>query len=252
VPTSTGKAVVWDRSDSDPVTGPVAPASLPVPPETDEGYVDVLGAASFDPDRTEPAVLRIRYVTVRRDRRGERLGSRLLAFVAATAAERGFDRVRIAVNNPFAYEAAARAGFAWTGAETGLAELVCEAPAGDGGDDALAGAGPEREPDPRPDPGSDSDSDPGQAPGTRRGRRRGPTPERYRAGLDAFRARAEGEPEASFLRERRGGDPPALVDPPSGAWPAREADPRSGGDAGIGRDRDDSTGEGSGDGSGRE
>jgi GNAT superfamily N-acetyltransferase len=88
----------------------------------------LVGAAAFNEDRTDPATLWIRYVTVRKDRRGEGLGARLLAFVAERARER-YDRVHIAVNNPFAYEAAYKAGFGFTGDETGVAELVCAVPA---------------------------------------------------------------------------------------------------------------------------
>ncbi|WP_435066529.1 GNAT family N-acetyltransferase [Haloplanus sp. C73] len=109
---STGKAVVRDGSESE------------------AEYADhVRAAASFDPDRTDADCLVIRYVTVRDDRQGDGLGSRLLAFVTARADAHGYDRVRIAVNNPAAYVAAYRAGFAFTGRETGLAELVCERPA---------------------------------------------------------------------------------------------------------------------------
>jgi GNAT superfamily N-acetyltransferase len=89
---------------------------------------DVLAAVSFSPDRTDETTLRIRYVTVREDRRGERLGPRLCAFVARRARERGYDRVAIAVNNPFAFVALYRAGFGATGEETGLAERVLVAP----------------------------------------------------------------------------------------------------------------------------
>lgn len=109
---ATGKAVVRDGTES-------------------EGeYADhIRAAASFSPDRTDSDCLVVRYVTVRDDRQHDGLGSRLLAFVAAQAADHGYDRVRIAVNNPAAYVAASRAGFAFTGRETGLAELVCERPA---------------------------------------------------------------------------------------------------------------------------
>ena len=86
---------------------------------------DVLAAASFSPDRTDDDVWWIRIVTVRRDRRGEGLGPRLLAFVAAAVLDRA-GSVRIAVNNPFAFVAAYKAGFGYTGETTGLAELVCE------------------------------------------------------------------------------------------------------------------------------
>ncbi|MFB6150184.1 MAG: GNAT family N-acetyltransferase, partial [Haloarculaceae archaeon] len=90
-----------------------------------------LGAAAFNEDRTDPDACWVRYVTVRDDRRGEGIGSRLLAFTVARLRERGYDRVRIAVNNPVAYQAAYRAGFASTGEETGVAELVLAAPAAD-------------------------------------------------------------------------------------------------------------------------
>jgi GNAT superfamily N-acetyltransferase len=89
---------------------------------------DVLAAVSFSPDRTDETTLRIRYVTVREDRRGERLGPRLCAFVARRARERGYDRVAIAVNNPFAFVALYRAGFGATGETTGLAERVLAYP----------------------------------------------------------------------------------------------------------------------------
>jgi predicted N-acetyltransferase YhbS len=84
----------------------------------------VVGAVAFDPDRTDETVARLRYVTVRADRRGEGIGPRLLVFTRDALADRGHESVRIAVNNPFAYDACYRAGFAFTGEETGLAELV--------------------------------------------------------------------------------------------------------------------------------
>lgn len=88
----------------------------------------VSAAASFSPDRTDGSVLRIRYISVRRDRRGERLGPQLATFVTGSAFERGYERVKIAVNNPYAYRALYRAGFGFTGEETGLAELVLARP----------------------------------------------------------------------------------------------------------------------------
>ncbi len=87
----------------------------------------VVAAVAFDEDRSDGA-LRLRYVTVRDDRRGEGLGPRLCAFVARRAADRGYDVVRIAVNNPFAYEALYRAGFGYIAETTGIAELVLERP----------------------------------------------------------------------------------------------------------------------------
>ena len=138
----------------------------------------LLAAASFDADRTDADRLVVRYVTVRDDRRGEGLGARLLAFVAARAVDRGYDRVRIAVNNPAAYVAAHRAGFAFTGTETGLAELVCERPT-----DRTA---------PR-----DADA--------------------YRSGLDRYRERDLDDDALARLDEKRAAGPPAVVATPDGA-----------------------------------
>ncbi|MFB6303558.1 MAG: GNAT family N-acetyltransferase [Haloferacaceae archaeon] len=90
---------------------------------------DVVAAVAFDADRTDDDVLRLRYVTVREGRRGEGVGPRLCAFVARRGRERGFERARIGVNNPYAYEALYKAGFGYTGERTGLAELVLERPA---------------------------------------------------------------------------------------------------------------------------
>lgn len=86
-----------------------------------------LGATAFSRDRTDESAWWIRIVTVRRDRRGEGIGPRLLAFTAEQLRRRAA-LVRIAVNNPFAFEAAYKAGFGFTGEETGLAELVLEFP----------------------------------------------------------------------------------------------------------------------------
>jgi GNAT superfamily N-acetyltransferase len=89
---------------------------------------DVVAAAAFNEDRTDETTLWIRYITTRADRRGEGVGPRLADFVAERARERGYERVRIAVNNPFAYEALYKAGFGFTGETTGIAELVLERP----------------------------------------------------------------------------------------------------------------------------
>ena len=89
---------------------------------------EIRAVAAFNEDRTDSTTLWIRYITTHVEHRGKGLGTRLLEFVRKCAQERGYDRVRIAVNNPFAYEASYRAGFSYTGRETGLAELVLEAP----------------------------------------------------------------------------------------------------------------------------
>ena len=102
VMTTTGKAVVGDDG--------------------------VVAAVAFDADRTDSETLCVRYVTVREDRQGERLGPRLLRYLRDCASERGYARVSINVNNPFSYQAAYRAGFCFTGEEAGIAELTLEWP----------------------------------------------------------------------------------------------------------------------------
>jgi GNAT superfamily N-acetyltransferase len=122
---NTGKAVVRDPGDA---------VSPPEVADGDAYDTDVLAAVAFNEDRTDPGTVWLRYVTVREDRRGDGLGPRLLAFVAERVERRGYDRLRIAVNNPFAYEACYKVGFGYTGEQTGLAELVLERPAPGGRD----------------------------------------------------------------------------------------------------------------------
>lgn len=131
VMSNTGKAVIRDPS-----------APRPDPPDTEVRVADdfelggdddpferdILAAAAFNADRTDPGVCWLRYITVRGDRRGEDLGAKLAAFIARKAEDEGFRRLRIAVNNPYAYHALYKAGFVYTGRETGLAELVLERP----------------------------------------------------------------------------------------------------------------------------
>ncbi|MFW6385445.1 MAG: GNAT family N-acetyltransferase [Halodesulfurarchaeum sp.] len=89
---------------------------------------ETVAAVAFNADRTDESTAWLRYVTVRDDRRGEGIGAKLADFATKRLLSRGFKRVRIAVNNPFAYEALYKAGFGFTGEETGLAELVLERP----------------------------------------------------------------------------------------------------------------------------
>jgi GNAT superfamily N-acetyltransferase len=135
----------------------------------------VVAAVAFNADRTDPDAVWLRYVTVREDRRGEGIGPRLIAFAVARLRER-FRTVRIAVNNPFAYEALYRAGFGYAGEETGIAELVLAFP----------------------------------APGDSR------TRERYQAGLDVYRGRDLSPEERAFLDRHADADPPDPVDAPEG------------------------------------
>jgi predicted N-acetyltransferase YhbS len=115
VMTNTGKAVARERVDQDDDVA-----------ETANGGRETVAAVAFNEDRTDETTLWLRYISVRVDRRGEGIGPRLAAFVTDRASERGYERCRIAVNNAFAYQALYRAGFAFTGAETGVAELLLE------------------------------------------------------------------------------------------------------------------------------
>ena len=155
VMSNTGKAVVRDEDEA-----------------TDGEYDDdVLAAVAFNEDRTDASALWLRYVTVRHDRRGEGLGPSLCSLVVDRAADCGHDRVRIAVNNPFAYEALYRAGFGFAGETTGLAELVLERPAAEPADRPAAA---------------------------------------YRRGLDRFRRRELSAEETAFLDRKAGAAPPPL------------------------------------------
>lgn len=84
----------------------------------------IIAAASFGEDRTDEEIMWIRYVTVHADRRGHGIGSRLGVACRETMLDAGYRAVRMAVNNPFAYQAFTRSGFGYTGRTTGLAELV--------------------------------------------------------------------------------------------------------------------------------
>ena len=93
----------------------------------DEDEDGIVAALSFSQDRADDSAVRVRYFTVRSDIRGEGVGSELLEHAADRLLER-YQAVRISVNNPFSYAAARKAGFGWTGEETGIAELVMERP----------------------------------------------------------------------------------------------------------------------------
>nr|WP_303648679.1 GNAT family N-acetyltransferase [Haloarchaeobius litoreus] len=125
VMSSTGKAVLLETAaDTESDTESVGAGGS----DGDEFDDHVLAAVAFNEDRTDPDTLWLRYVTVRDDHRGVGLGPRLVRFTYERARERGYERVRIAVNNPYSYEALYRAGFGFTGEETGIAELVLERP----------------------------------------------------------------------------------------------------------------------------
>lgn len=175
VMTGTGKAVISDERAEE--TYPIDLPALPSTVDPDVFDRSILAAIAFSPDRRDPDTLWLRYVTVRRDWRGEGLAPQLVEHVLRGAVDRGFDRASIAVNNSFAYEALYKVGFAFTGRTTGLAELVLERPIGSA-DDRKTDAACDRE--------------------------------RYQAGLEHYRGR-EGlsAAERSFLEERINSDPPS-------------------------------------------
>ncbi|WP_096393372.1 GNAT family N-acetyltransferase [Halorubrum trapanicum] len=170
-----GKSVIR-TPDGRPAAPDWEPAEpLPDTVDPDAFDEDVIAAVSFSPDRTDPACCRLRYVTVHAARRGEGIGPRLIGETVADLAVAGFERVKIAVNNPFAYEACHKCGFAYTGERTGIAELELERPAA-----------------------TPADAD----------------PERYREGLAAFRE-TDGElsrAERRFVAERLERGPPSVGD----------------------------------------
>lgn len=165
----------------------------------DPGAGDVLAAVAFNADRTDETTLWLRYVTVRADRRGDGVGPRLLAFVRDRALARGYERLQIAVNNPFAYEALAKIGFSFEGETTGIAELVLvyeptvEAPAGEVTAEETTSDG------------TTSDETTRAAP---------VDAERYRRGLAAFRGRERdlSDDEAAFVAEKLERGPPERID----------------------------------------
>ena len=119
----TGTALARAPRDA---SDPNEPAPDSEPEQTDADPfrppTRILAAACFNRDYAAPATARIRYVTVRLGHRGEGLGAALLSVAGETLAQR-HDRVAIAVNNPVAYRACYKAGFAFTGTDTGMAEL---------------------------------------------------------------------------------------------------------------------------------
>ena len=192
----------------------------------------ILGAVAFDADRTDESVCRLRYVTVRAGRRGEGIGSRLLAFVRARVVAAGeYEAVEIAVNNPFAYDAAYRAGFGYTGRETGIAELVLawprppEDPDRSDVPDDTSGRIEDRSAVPedtsgRIDDGSDVPENRSERPQDRSsgpgGESRGGDERSgagYRAGLEIYAARSLSPPERAFVEDalKRGPPDPVAV-----------------------------------------
>jgi hypothetical protein len=102
-----------------------------------------IGAAiAFNRDRTDESTVWFRYLTVRNDLRAAGIGAKVSKIVADRLLQMDISGIKIAVNNPYAYEACYKAGFGFTGEETGLAELVLRYP--DDGSDDRYGAGLKR------------------------------------------------------------------------------------------------------------
>ena len=180
VMTNTGKAVaVEDGVFEDPEW----------PPNPREAQTTgVVGAVSFNRDRGDPDTAWLRYVTVRASDRGRGVAPRLCAVTVDWLLD-NFDvtSVRIAVNNPYAFDALYKAGFDWTGATTGLRERVLE----------------------YPPPGEESEPDREQSPGR--------SPESsYVAGLRSYLDTDITEDERAFIESRVERGPPARVDVPKG------------------------------------
>ncbi|APX95699.1 GNAT family N-acetyltransferase [Natronorubrum daqingense] len=167
VMSNTGKAVARTDAEGDD-------------PNSDQQADDIVAAVAFNEDRTDSSTLWLRYVTVERSHRGEGIGPNLCSFVRERALERDYERLRIAVNNPFAYEALYRSGFEFTGETTGIAELVLEYPS----------------PNPVEDTDDTDDTD--------------DRDECYQVGLEEFRDRELSEGEHAFLDDRRHDGAPGL------------------------------------------
>lgn len=175
---NTGTAVLRTVDGRDPAPHWTPDRDLPDSVDPASFTRDVAAAVAFNADRTSPETLWLRYITVHVALRGDGLGPRLVRGLLKPAADRGFSRVRIAVNNPFAYEALYKSGFAFTGRETGFAELVLERPV--------------------------TSSEP-----------RGADQGTYQDGLDRYRGRGLAklsDAEQAFLAAREGAAPPATTD----------------------------------------
>jgi hypothetical protein len=185
----TGIAVVRGTPPDQHAT-PADDSLPPLPDNLSESEFDreILAAVAFNVDRTDSQTLWLRYLTVRDDLRGSglQLGPRLAAFVTTRAAEHGYDHIRIAVNNVFSYQALYKAGFAYTGRETGISELVLERPAAN---------------------------------------RAAVSTATYQQGLDQFRQR-EGlsTVERDFLADHETADPPGLIEIDNPAEPTETVD----------------------------
>ncbi len=89
---------------------------------------EIVAAASFNFDRNDKKIAWVRYISVRKDKRLKGIGHSLIIYVTEKIIGEFPDCVRVAVNNPIAYNAFYKAGFEYTGDEVGLCELILEYP----------------------------------------------------------------------------------------------------------------------------
>ncbi len=97
-------------------------------PDLPTAAAAIIAALTTDRHRVHHDRLVVRTIDVRRAERGNGWGPLLLRSVLPAVATAGYTTVQINVNNPFAYIAACKAGFGWTGRTTGLAELMMTRP----------------------------------------------------------------------------------------------------------------------------
>jgi predicted acetyltransferase len=89
---------------------------------------DIIAAASFNFDRTDKKIAWIRCISIRKDKRREGIGHNLILYITKKIVGGVPVCVRVAVNNPIAYDTFYKAGFEYTGNEVGLCELILEYP----------------------------------------------------------------------------------------------------------------------------
>lgn len=86
-----------------------------------------IAITAFSTDRSCDNRIWLRYVSVHDDYQARGVGPRFLRTTTTTLLDQ-VKSIRIAVNNPFAYVAAYKAGFVYTGEQTGIAELLLDHP----------------------------------------------------------------------------------------------------------------------------
>ncbi|MFB6187330.1 MAG: GNAT family N-acetyltransferase [Halobacteriaceae archaeon] len=83
----------------------------------------IIGAIAFNEDRTDTDVLWFRYITVHTEYQGKEIGPKLARYTAKRAINASYRAIKIAVNNPFAYQALYKAGFSFTGEQNSFCNI---------------------------------------------------------------------------------------------------------------------------------